>query len=411
MLMVCHHLSPRVPEDLAFAESRIRATTIAAEDVLHDLGALSITSSDAQAMGRIGEVVCRTWQVAHVMKARRGPLDGGLPGGQRAGPAVRREVHDQPGDRARHRPRGRLGRGRQARGPGAVGPAVLRDPPRARAQGRRDRPGGARRPERLDPDAAARADAADAGRRRRERPRGHLRGPRRARGRARPAGSGCAGGSRRSRPTRARRQGGHGQQRRPARTSTWTPRPSRSRSTATSSSPARPPSCRWRSSTRCSEHRWTPSPCSSPTPGCPPAGHTQSAGLEPGLADGLDPADLPAYCRARLATVVAHRGRHRGRRPAPRPGQGARSTPVETAWAARTPSDAMRATARTLGRGLLRLARRTWPSAVAGWAVGRRSRRGRSCWARSPPRPGCSAVEPGPCRRRTTTCRRCSPPR
>jgi urease subunit alpha len=79
MLMVCHHLSPRVPEDLAFAESRIRATTIAAEDILHDMGALSITSSDAQAMGRIGEVVCRTWQVAHVMKARRGPLGGGLP--------------------------------------------------------------------------------------------------------------------------------------------------------------------------------------------------------------------------------------------------------------------------------------------------------------------------------------------
>ena len=79
MLMVCHHLSPQVPEDLAFAESRIRATTIAAEDVLHDLGALSVTSSDAQAMGRIGEVITRTWQVAHVMKARRGPLDGGLP--------------------------------------------------------------------------------------------------------------------------------------------------------------------------------------------------------------------------------------------------------------------------------------------------------------------------------------------
>jgi urease subunit alpha len=76
MLMVCHHLNPRVPEDLAFAESRIRATTIAAEDVLHDLGAMSITSSDAQAMGRIGEVVTRTWQVAHVMKHRLGPLDG-----------------------------------------------------------------------------------------------------------------------------------------------------------------------------------------------------------------------------------------------------------------------------------------------------------------------------------------------
>ncbi|WP_405061171.1 urease subunit alpha [Kribbella sp. NBC_01505] len=79
MLMVCHHLSPDVPEDLAFAESRIRATTIAAEDILHDLGALSVTSSDAQAMGRIGEVIARTWQVAHVMKHRRGALDGGLP--------------------------------------------------------------------------------------------------------------------------------------------------------------------------------------------------------------------------------------------------------------------------------------------------------------------------------------------
>ncbi|MEW1959896.1 urease subunit alpha [Kineococcus sp. NPDC059986] len=75
MLLVCHHLNPAVPEDLAFAESRIRATTIAAEDVLHDLGALSITSSDAQAMGRIGEVITRTWQVAHVMKRARGGMD------------------------------------------------------------------------------------------------------------------------------------------------------------------------------------------------------------------------------------------------------------------------------------------------------------------------------------------------
>jgi urease subunit alpha len=79
MLMVCHHLNPSVPEDLAFAESRIRATTIAAEDILHDMGALSMTSSDAQAMGRIGEVIIRTWQVAHVMKHRLGPLPGGLP--------------------------------------------------------------------------------------------------------------------------------------------------------------------------------------------------------------------------------------------------------------------------------------------------------------------------------------------
>ena len=79
MLMVCHHLNPAVPEDLAFAESRIRATTIAAEDHLHDMGAISITSSDAQAMGRIGEVITRTWQVAHVMKHVRGDLGRGLP--------------------------------------------------------------------------------------------------------------------------------------------------------------------------------------------------------------------------------------------------------------------------------------------------------------------------------------------
>ncbi|AWW40874.1 urease subunit alpha [Streptomyces sp. AS58] len=76
MLMVCHHLNPAVPEDLAFAESRIRPSTIGAEDVLHDLGAISIISSDAQAMGRVGEVIMRTWQTAHVMKRRRGALPG-----------------------------------------------------------------------------------------------------------------------------------------------------------------------------------------------------------------------------------------------------------------------------------------------------------------------------------------------
>ncbi|MBY0441122.1 MAG: urease subunit alpha [Mycobacteriaceae bacterium] len=76
MLMVCHHLNPAVPEDLAFAESRIRPSTIAAEDLLHDLGAISMIGSDAQAMGRVGEVVLRTWQTAHVMKGRRGTLAG-----------------------------------------------------------------------------------------------------------------------------------------------------------------------------------------------------------------------------------------------------------------------------------------------------------------------------------------------
>jgi urease subunit alpha len=74
MLMVCHHLDPRIPEDVAFAESRIRRETIAAEDILHDLGAFSMMSSDSQAMGRIGEVIIRTWQTAHKMKVQRGRL-------------------------------------------------------------------------------------------------------------------------------------------------------------------------------------------------------------------------------------------------------------------------------------------------------------------------------------------------
>ena len=121
MLMVCHHLNPAVPEDLAFAESRIRPSTIAAEDILHDLGAISIIGSDSQAMGRVGEVVLRTWQTAHVdeeasrLAARRRRTR------QPAGPALRRQVHDLPGRRPRPRRRGRLRRGRQARRPGAVG--------------------------------------------------------------------------------------------------------------------------------------------------------------------------------------------------------------------------------------------------------------------------------------------------
>jgi urease subunit alpha len=74
MLLVCHHLDKNIPEDVAFAESRIRPETIAAEDILHDLGALSIISSDSQAMGRVGEVITRTWQTAHKMRQQRGPL-------------------------------------------------------------------------------------------------------------------------------------------------------------------------------------------------------------------------------------------------------------------------------------------------------------------------------------------------
>ncbi|WP_050515282.1 urease subunit alpha [Streptomyces rimosus] len=89
MVMTCHHLNPQVEEDLAFADSRIRPSTMAAEDVLHDLGAISIMSSDAQAMGRIGEMIMRTWQTAHVMKVRRGFLP-----------------EDQPKDRPETRPEG-----------------------------------------------------------------------------------------------------------------------------------------------------------------------------------------------------------------------------------------------------------------------------------------------------------------
>lgn len=74
MLMVCHHLDPKIAEDVAFAESRIRRETIAAEDILHDIGAFSMIASDSQAMGRVGEVICRTWQTAHKMKIQRGPL-------------------------------------------------------------------------------------------------------------------------------------------------------------------------------------------------------------------------------------------------------------------------------------------------------------------------------------------------
>jgi urease subunit alpha len=76
MLMVCHHLDANIPEDVAFAESRIRRETIAAEDILHDLGAFSMMSSDSQAMGRVGEVILRCWQTAHKMKAQRGALPG-----------------------------------------------------------------------------------------------------------------------------------------------------------------------------------------------------------------------------------------------------------------------------------------------------------------------------------------------
>ena len=98
MLMVCHHLSPSIPEDVAFADSRIRAETIGAEDILHDLGAISMMSSDSQAMGRIGEVICRTWQTADKMKASaRQACAGQRRQRQLPRKALHRKVHDQSG--------------------------------------------------------------------------------------------------------------------------------------------------------------------------------------------------------------------------------------------------------------------------------------------------------------------------
>ena len=127
MLMVCHHLDPGIAEDVAFAESRIRRETIAAEDILHDLGAFSMIASDSQAMGRVGEVICRTWQTAHKMKVQRGPLPGRLRAQrQRACQALCREVHAEPRDHPRHRPRSRLDHCWQARGPRALAAGLLR---------------------------------------------------------------------------------------------------------------------------------------------------------------------------------------------------------------------------------------------------------------------------------------------
>ncbi len=124
MLMVCHHLDAGIAEDVAFAESRIRRETIAAEDILHDLGAISMMSSDSQAMGRVGEVITRTWQTAHKMKAQRGALRRGRHGRwaarQLPRPALPGQVHHQPGHHPRHRARGRLDRRRQAGRSGAL---------------------------------------------------------------------------------------------------------------------------------------------------------------------------------------------------------------------------------------------------------------------------------------------------
>ena len=162
MLMVCHHLDPSITEDLAFAESRIRKETIAAEDILHDIGALSMMSSDSQAMGRVGEVIIRTWQTADKMKRQRGRMkEEKRRERQFPRPPLHCEIHDQP----RHRPRRvaphRLHRTRQARRPRAVVAGLLRREAGHGHQGRRHRRRAHGRSQRLDPHAPAGALPAD----------------------------------------------------------------------------------------------------------------------------------------------------------------------------------------------------------------------------------------------------------
>ena len=151
MLMVCHHLDANIPEDIAFAESRIRKETIAAEDILHDVGAFSIIASDSQAMGRVGEVLIRTWQSADKMKKQRRPprrRDGRQR--QPAGAPLHREIHDQPPPSPTAMSGGdRLGRGGQACGSVPLAPRLLRRQARhgaARRQHRRRPDGGPERP-------------------------------------------------------------------------------------------------------------------------------------------------------------------------------------------------------------------------------------------------------------------------
>ncbi len=166
MLMVCHHLDPRIPEDVAFAESRIRRETIAAEDILHDLGAFSMMSSDSQAMGRVGEVIIRTWQTADKMKRQRGalPEDGANDHGRNDNFRAKRYVAKYTINPAlTHGLAEQIGsvEAGQARRPGDLVAGVFRGQARPGAEGRhhRRRPDG--RPQRLDPDPAAGALPAD----------------------------------------------------------------------------------------------------------------------------------------------------------------------------------------------------------------------------------------------------------
>ena len=156
MLMVCHHLSPHISEDIAFAESRIRKETIAAEDILHDIGAFSIISSDSQAMGRVGEVAIRTWQTAHKMKVQRGRLPEET--GDNDNFRVKRYIAKytiNPAIAHGLSPAHRLGRSWQAGGFGVVEPGIFRREAGNGAARRLHRCRADGRSQRLNSDAAA----------------------------------------------------------------------------------------------------------------------------------------------------------------------------------------------------------------------------------------------------------------
>ena len=220
MLMVCHHLTPTIPEDVAFADSRIRAETIAAEDVLHDLGAISMMSSDSQAMGRIGEVIFRTWQTADKMKRQRGALPARRPATTTA--RVKRYI-------AKYTINPAIAHGIAARvgsiEAGKLADLVLWKPAFFGVKPELIIKGGliARRrwaTERLDPDAAAGALPADVRRataRARASTSRDLRLAGRARRRRGRRGSACGSDRARCRGCRGHRQARHGPQRRSAR--------------------------------------------------------------------------------------------------------------------------------------------------------------------------------------------------
>ena len=366
MLMVCHHLNPAVPEDLAFAESRIRPSTIAAEDVLHDLGAISIIGSDSQAMGRVGEVVA-----AHLADRARdeGAAAARCPATARpttCGPAA-----TSPSTRsARRSPTASTARSARSR-PGKLADLVLWDPaffgvrPHAGDQGRDDRLGADGRRQRLDPHAAAGAAAPDVRRVRRgaggDQPSPSSRRPRSTTGW--PTGSACARRlvagrrhppARQGRPAAERRAAAHRGRARHVHG------PDRRRGRRAGS---RPTSCRWPSATSCSDARATADvslPAAARRRPVPDRRRTRTRGGVEAAGRGGRRARPGRRCAAFLRGPAGHRrpgrrrvrGRGRLRRRAARRSDAAR----RRAGRPHAVAGAARASARTQGRPLLRAA-------------------------------------------------------